>query len=35
MGAPLDDIDLAEDVMPLGQLLLRSARRTPEKEALG
>src|SRR3954447_2445342 len=34
MGAPLDEIGLAEDVMPLGQLLLRSARRTPEKEAL-
>src|SRR6185436_12182173 len=34
MGAPLDDIGLAEDVMPLGQLLLRSARRSPDKEAL-
>ena len=34
MGAPLQDIGLAEDVMPMGQLLLRSARRTPDKEAL-
>jgi acyl-CoA synthetase (AMP-forming)/AMP-acid ligase II len=34
MGAPLDDIGLAEDVMPLGQLLLRSARRSPDKDAL-
>src|SRR6188768_2939319 len=34
MGAPLDDIGLAEDVMPLGQLLLRSARRSPDKDVL-
>ena len=32
--APLEEIGLAEDVMPLGQLLLRSARRDPDKEAL-
>src|SRR3954469_20749838 len=34
MGAPLDDTGLAEDVMPLGRLLLRSPRRTPDREAL-
>ena len=34
MGAPLEEIGLAEDVMPLGQLLMRSARRTPHKKAL-
>jgi acyl-CoA synthetase (AMP-forming)/AMP-acid ligase II len=34
MGAPLEELWLAEDVMPLGQLLLRSARRHPDKEAL-
>ena len=28
------DLVLAEDVMPLGHLLLRSARRDPEREAL-
>ncbi len=32
--APLEDIGLAEDVMPLGHLLLRSARRDPDKDAL-
>jgi acyl-CoA synthetase (AMP-forming)/AMP-acid ligase II len=32
--APLDSIVLAEDVMPLGHLLLRSARRDPDHEAL-
>src|SRR3954471_12960336 len=34
MGAPLEELWLAEDVMPMGQLLLRSARRDPDKEAL-
>ena len=34
MGAPLEEIGLAENVLPMGQLLLRSARRTPDKEAL-
>ena len=34
MGAPVEELWLAEDVMPLGQLLLRSARRDPDKEAL-
>ena len=33
-AAPLEDIGLAEDVMPLGHLLLRSARRDPDKDAL-
>jgi fatty-acyl-CoA synthase len=32
--APIDRIELAQDVMPLGHLLLRSARRDPEHEAL-
>jgi fatty-acyl-CoA synthase len=32
--APLHAIGLAEDVLPLGQLLLRSARRAPDHEAL-
>jgi fatty-acyl-CoA synthase len=32
--APFDSVALAEDVMPLGHLLLRSARRTPDHEAL-
>ena len=32
--APIDSIELAQDVMPLGHLLLRSARRDPDKEAL-
>jgi fatty-acyl-CoA synthase len=32
--APIDSIELAQDVMPLGHLLLRSARRDPEHEAL-
>jgi fatty-acyl-CoA synthase len=32
--APLEQIGLAEDVMPLGHLLLRSARRSPDKDAL-
>jgi acyl-CoA synthetase (AMP-forming)/AMP-acid ligase II len=34
MRAPLEEIGLAEDVMPLGQLLLRSAMRSPDKDAL-
>src|SRR3954465_4289032 len=34
MGAPLEEIGLAENVLPMGKLLLRSARRTPDKEAL-
>ncbi len=34
MGAPLEDIRLVEDVLPMGQLLLRSARRSPDKDAL-
>jgi fatty-acyl-CoA synthase len=34
MSAPLQEIGLAEDVMPLGHLLLRSARNTPDKDAL-
>src|SRR3954464_4403526 len=29
-----DDVVLAEDVMPLGHLLLRSERRAPDHEAL-
>ena len=29
-----DNLVLAQDVMPLGHLLLRSARRDPEREAL-
>jgi acyl-CoA synthetase (AMP-forming)/AMP-acid ligase II len=29
-----DDLQLAQDVMPLGHLLLRSARRDPDREAL-
>jgi fatty-acyl-CoA synthase len=33
-AAPLDTIGLAEHVLPLGQLLLRSARRAPDHEAL-
>jgi len=32
--APIDRIELAQDVMPLGHLLLRSARRDPGHEAL-
>ena len=32
--APIDSIELAQDVMPLGHLLLRSARRDPDREAL-
>jgi fatty-acyl-CoA synthase len=32
--APIDSIELAQDVMPLGHLLLRSARRDPDHEAL-
>ena len=34
MGAPLDRVVLAEDVMPLPHLLLRSAKRAPDHEAL-
>jgi acyl-CoA synthetase (AMP-forming)/AMP-acid ligase II len=34
LSAPLDAVGLAEDVMPFGHLMLRSARRAPEKEAL-
>ena len=34
MGAPLDRVVLAEDVMPLPHLLLRSAKRAPGHEAL-
>ena len=32
--APIDPIELARDVMPVGHLLLRSARRDPDREAL-
>jgi fatty-acyl-CoA synthase len=32
--APLDALGLAENVLPLGQLLMRSARRAPDHEAL-
>jgi acyl-CoA synthetase (AMP-forming)/AMP-acid ligase II len=33
-AAPLEEIGLAEDVMPLGHLLLRSARDNADKDAL-
>ena len=32
--APIERIELVEDLMPLGHLLLRSARRDPDREAL-
>jgi fatty-acyl-CoA synthase len=33
-GAPIERVELAHDVMPLGHLLLRSTRRDPAHEAL-
>jgi fatty-acyl-CoA synthase len=33
-SVPLDQLWIAEGVVPLGQMLIRSARRSPEREAL-